>query len=167
MKAIVVVCSFHHQNTQKIAERIAGSIGAPVIAPRQIIPRELLEYDLVGFGSGIYDAMHHKELLALADNLMQVSGKKAFIFSTDGVPRIIVKSKKLLKDKMHSDHEALRKKLQYKGYTIIVEYGCAGFNTNSLLRLFGGFNNGMPDEADLALAEEFAKELKNCLESVI
>ena len=156
MNAIVVVCSIHHSNTEKVAKSMAGAIVARVTTPQQINPIALSGYDLVGFGSGIYDAMHHKDLLALADELPQVSGKKTFVFSTDGVPRVLVKSKKMLLDKMYSDHAVLREKLQNKGYTVVGEFGCGGFNTNSFLKLFGGFNKGSPDARDLALAEEFA-----------
>lgn len=163
MKAIVIVSSYHHKNTEKVAERMAGILNARIAAPNQIKPGELGEYDLVGFGSGIYDAMHHKKLLELADGLPQVNGISAFIFSTDGMPRALVKSNMLLDDKRHKDHTALREKLTAKGYKIVGEYGCAGFNTNSFLKLFGGINKGRPDEQDLIKAEAFARKLKDAV----
>lgn len=36
------------------------------------------------------------------------------------------------------NHSMLREKLQSKGYMIVDEFSCAGFNTNSFLKLFGG-----------------------------
>jgi len=36
---------------------------------------------------------------------------------------------------------------------------CAGFNTNSFLKLLGGVNKGKPDAGDLNRAEEFARNL--------
>src|SRR5512136_511326 len=86
MKSLVIVFSYHHKNTETIAKSIAHVIDAPVKTPQQVNPEELREYDLVGFGSGIYAAKHHKSLLDLADKLPQVTGKKAFIFSTYGAP---------------------------------------------------------------------------------
>lgn len=160
MKAIVIVSSYHHKNTEKIAKHIAEVLGAQVISPQQINPQELLDYDLVGFGSGIYDAKHHLKLLDLADNLPPANGKRAFLFSTDGMPRALVKSETMLADKMREDHKVLREKLLAKGYTIAGEFGCAGFNTNSFLKLFGGINKGRPDENDLSLAEAFARKMR-------
>ncbi len=138
----------------------AGVLDAQVAAPYQIKLQELLDYDLVGFGSGIYDAKHHIKLLELADQLPNASGKKAFLFSTDGVPRFVLKNAALLQEKMRKDHETLRSKLQAKGYEIVGEFGCAGFNTNSFQKFFGGINKGRPDNQDLAQAAEFARELK-------
>ena len=86
---------------------------------------------------------------------------KAFIFSTDGAPRFIYNSDLMLKDKMNKDHEALRIKLKDKGYEIVGEFNCPGFNKNSFLKYIGGFNKGRPNEADLQLAERFAFKLKN------
>ena len=53
-RSLVVVFSYHHKNTEKIAHAIAGVLGAPVTTPQQATPEEIAEYDLVGFGSGIY-----------------------------------------------------------------------------------------------------------------
>ena len=86
MKSLVVVFSYHHKNTEKVAKSIAKVIDAPVKTPHEVIPEDLREYDLIGFGSGIYSAKHHQSLLDLADKLPQVTGKKAFIFSTYGAP---------------------------------------------------------------------------------
>jgi flavodoxin len=156
MKAIIVVSSYHHKNTEKVALRIAGILDAQVVAPQQIDPPVISSYDLVGFGSGIYDAKHHKSLLALADELPSANGTKAFIFSTDGVPRTLFKSESWLRNKTRKDHAPLREKLQAKGYEVIDEFNCAGFNTNVFLKYFGGVNKGRPDNGDLAQAEKFA-----------
>ena len=156
MKAIVVVSSYHHKNTEKVAGCIAQVLGARTVTPQEIRPNDLGAYDLIGFGSGIYDAKHHKKLLELADSLPYAEGKKAFLFSTDGMPRFVVKSSIMLHDKMLKDHAALRERLQAKGYAITGEFNCAGFNTNSFLKLFGGINKGRPDKHDLDLAAAFA-----------
>ncbi|NLF28070.1 MAG: flavodoxin [Clostridiales bacterium] len=149
MKSIVVVCSYHHGNTEKVARRIAEVLDARVVAPEGLNPAELADCDVVGFGSGIYDAMHHKKLLDLADRLPRADGKRAFLFSTDGTPRFAMKNEAAFREKMRKDHEALREKLLAKGYAIAGEFNCAGFNTNSFLRAFGGFNRGRPDAREL------------------
>jgi flavodoxin len=109
----------------------------------------------VGFGSGIYGEKHHKQLLKLAEALPKVKKKKAFLFSTSGVPKIGWSEEKVAKD-----HKKLREKLESKGYQIIDEFGCMGFNTNSFTKFFGGINKGRPNKEDLENAREFARGLK-------
>jgi flavodoxin len=157
MKSLIVCFSYHHNNTQKIAEVMAKVLNAQVKPPQQTSPEELQQYDLVGFGSGIYGYQHHTSLLDLADKLPQVTNKKAFIFSTTGAPVIFGAS---ALTKALEFHVRLREKLQSKGYMIADEFICAGFNTNKFLKLFGGINKGRPNTEDLKNAEEFAKNLE-------
>ncbi len=155
VKSLVILFSCHHKNTEKIAKAIAKVLGAEVKTPRQLKPEEIAEYDLVGFGSGIYGATFHASLLDLADKLLQVTGKKAFIFSTFGAPAAFVG-----REFIGKNHGQIREKLQAKGYTVIGEFGCAGWNTNSFLRFFGGLNKGRPNAEDIRGAEEFARSVK-------
>ncbi len=53
MKSLIVLCSYHHNNTQKVAEAMAKVFDAQIKSPQQTSPEELQEYDLVGFGSGV------------------------------------------------------------------------------------------------------------------
>jgi flavodoxin len=151
VKSLIVVFSYHHKNTQKLAEVMAKILDAQVRSPQETVPDELVQYDLVGFGAGIDSGKHYRELLDFADALPQVTDKKAFIFSTSGMTG----EKKLVKD-----HLALREKLQSKGYLIVDEFQCIGFNTNSFLKYFGGINKGRPNSEDLKHAEEFALKLE-------
>ena len=147
----MVVFSYHHKNTQTVAEVMAKVLDAQVQSPQETGSDELEQYDLIGFGAGIDSGKHYKEILDFADALPQVTDKKAFIFSTSGMTG----EKKLTKD-----HSALREKLQSKGYLIVDEFQCKGFNTNSFLKYFGGINKGRPNEEDLKHAETFAEKLK-------
>jgi len=156
-KTIIVLISYHHNNTRKIAEVFARVLGAETKTPQQTDPNELQQCDLVGFGSGIYGYQHHKSLLALADGLPLAPRKKAFIFSTTGAPAVFGKS---ALTKALEQHAPLREKLQSKGYRIVDEFICAGFNTNKFLKYFGGINKGRPNAEDLRHAEEFASKLK-------
>ncbi len=60
---------------------------------------------------------------------------------------------------MANNHAEIRGKLQLKGFDVIGEFGCAGWNTNSFLKYFGGLNKGRPDAEDLMNAEVFARDL--------
>lgn len=154
MKSLIVCFSYHHNNTQKIADVMAKVLDAQVKSPQQTCPEELQKYELVGFGSGIDSDKHYTVLLDFADKLPQVTGKQAFIFSTGAMAG---------EDKLVKDHSTLREKLQSKGYRIVGEFQCKGFNTNGFLRFFGGMNKGRPNAEDLKHAAEFAMSLKKTL----
>ncbi len=150
-KALLIVYSYHHKNTEKIANVFAKVLDAKVTSPLEIDSDELKKYDLIGFGAGIDSGKHYKEILDFADTSPHVTNKKAFIFSTSGITG---------EKKRTNDHSALREKLQSKGYLIVDEFQCKGFNTNSFLKYFGGINKGRPNAEDLKHPEEFAKNLK-------
>ena len=155
MKSLLVLLSYHHNNTEKIANVFAKVLDAQIKTPQQINPEELQEYSLIGFGSGIYSVKHHEDLLYLADKLPQVTNRKAFIFSTSAM---------MGEAKVAKDHSLLKEKLQSKGYMIVDEFACKGFNTNKFLKYFGGMNKGRPNAEDLKHAEEFAQNLKQNLQ---
>ena len=151
MKSLLVVYSYHHHNTEKIAQVIARVLDAPIKTPDKVNPEEIPDYGLIGFGSGIYSGKHHEYLLSLADRLPHSTTGRVFLFSTAGITGDA---------KIARDHSLLREKLQSKGYLIVGEFGCKGFNTNSFLKYFGGMNKGRPNAEDLLRAEEFARGLK-------
>lgn len=159
LKCLLIVYSYHHNNTQKVAEAMAKVLDAEIKTPQQTNLDELKKYDLVGFGSGIDSGKNYPELLDFASKLPQVENKKAFVFSTSGMP-IGVSGQQRLEKYTSKCHTTLKETLQSKGYTIVDEFGCAGFNTNVFLKYFGGLNKGRPNEEDLKHAEEFAQNLK-------
>ena len=151
MNCLLVVFSYHHMSTEKVAKVFAKVLGAEIKTPQQVDPDVFQVYELVGFGAGIDSGRHYKPVLDLADKLPEVDNQKAFIFSTAALSN---------NKKMRDDHSTLREKLESKGYTIVDEFQCKGINTNSFLRYFGGMNRGRPNAKDLKRAEEFAKKLK-------
>lgn len=150
VSSAVFIYSYHHKNTEKIARAIANTINAEIKNLDDKKQYDLNEYDLIGFGAGIDSGKHYAPLLEMVSSFPQVINKKAFIFSTSGIYN---------EKKMYKDHKALRDILISKGYVIIDEFSCAGFNTNSILKLFGGMNKGKPDTSDLKRAENFALKL--------
>jgi len=152
MKNAIIYVSIHHGNTEKVAKTIANVLNADLKKPEQIEPNGLSDYELIGFGSGINGEKHYKILLDFADKLPHVTNKKAFIFSTCSAIG-------MTKEAVLKNHQLLREKLQSKGYIIVDEFSCAGWNTNSFLKLFGGLNKGRPNAEDLKNAERFAENL--------
>ncbi len=155
MKSIICVYSYHHNNTEQIANAISEVIGAKIGTPQALIPEEIVSYDLIGLGAGIDSGKHYKPLLEFANSMPATEDKKkTFLFSTAGVSS----EKKTIKD-----HKALREILIAKGYDIIGEFACKGFNTNSILKFVGGMNKGHPNADDIKAAQDFAQRvLKNC-----
>lgn len=158
IKSLVIVFSYHNKNTEKIAGVFAEVLGAGMKTPQDVNPEGLDEFELIGFGSGVYGEKHHASILGLADKLPRADGKLAFIFSTFGAPASWAKGEQL-KEFVAKNHSLLRGKLQSRGYVIVDEFSCPGLNTNSFLRFFGGLNKGRPNAEDFKAAEEFARGL--------
>jgi flavodoxin len=156
MKALIIYISVHHGNTERVAKVMANTLDADLLQLKQTDASMLEQYDLIGFGSGIYFGKHHGSLLDYIDKLPMLRNKKAFIFSTSGLRKIPF---------VHDFDKPLRKKLQQKGFDIIGEFSCRGLDTYRATKLVGGVNKGRPNADDLRQAEDFARGLKNSGES--
>ncbi len=148
MQVLIICASISHGNTEKVARAMAQVLGASVRRPAEVMPEELVAYDLVGFGSGIYFGRHHPSLLALAERLPELR-KRAFVFSTRGAPML------------GPCHRALKAKLRAKGWQVVGEFSCKGWDTYGCLRRIGGINKGRPNDRDLARAKAFAEVLRD------
>lgn len=143
-KALLICASFHHNNTFAIAQAIGAELDAKVIKPNEFDVETISEYDLIGFGSGIYNRKHHQGIFNLIDNLKIQDHKHAFIFSTSTIPfKTISKN--------------IKESLIEKGFDIIGEYNCKGFMDYSFTKYFGGLNKGRPNEVDIEKARDFAR----------
>jgi flavodoxin len=152
MKALIIYVSVHHGNTEKVARVMANVLDADLLDVKQANVGMLAQYDLVGFGSGIYFGKHHESLLDFADSLPMLRNRRAFIFSTSGLRKIPF---------VHDFDKPLRRRLQRKGFDIIGEFSCRGLDTYRATRLVGGVNKGRPSAEDLKQAEDFATGLRD------
>jgi flavodoxin len=159
-KTLIICQSIHHGNTLKIAEVLANELNAEIKKPSEVKNEELDGFDLIGFGSGIYDDMHHISMLDLVDNLPAGAGKKTFIFSTSGVP-VAIFGNKFLSNYSIKAHATLKNKLETKGYKVLDDLILPGFNTNVFLKYFGGINKNRPNQKDFEVAREFALKIKH------
>ena len=142
MKVLIVYNSVHHGNTEKIAKVIADELKAKMVKPTEGEVNKLSEYDLIGFGSGIYMSKHHESILQLVEKLPAVKDKKAFVFCTSGSSK--------------NYNGPLKEKLTAKGFQVVGEFSCKGFDTYGPFKLIGGINKGRPNEEDCRKAQEFA-----------
>lgn len=152
MKTLIVCKSHHHGNTWKIAETIGEVLNAEIIEPKERYSSSLSNYDLLGFGSGIYWARFPGEIFDFVENLPEVEGKKAFTFSTSGMRKIPI---------INGFGGKIKDKLSEKGFEIVGEFSCRGYNTFFLFKLAGGIQKGKPGDEDLRRAKEFAKRIRN------
>lgn len=152
----IILCdSVHHQNTAKIARAIAEPLAACVVEPEQAHHDILDQHDLIGFGSGVYFGRLHPALFQWLDTLPDklsasttTSRKPAFIFSTSGLSFLAP-----------FWHAPLKDKLAQKGFDLVAEFHCRGFDTWGPLWLVGGINKHHPDQHDLERAASFARRL--------
>ena len=146
MRVIIIYHSEHHGNTRKLADVISEELEATTVPSEQAQRLDIGEYDLVGFGSGIYYGDFHKLMYKFLSHLPQQHGKKAFLFSTTG-------------SKAYSEraHNKFAVSLREKGFDIAGEYSCPGFDTALSAE---GINKGHPTADELKQAREFATGLK-------
>lgn len=143
-----LVESVHHGNTAKVAESIASVLRADIAVPEAVPYTALADYSLVGFGSGVYYGQMHPALLEWVRGLPDspMAGTPAFIFSTSGLPFLA-----------RLWTAPLRRLLARKGFHIVGEFSCRGFDTWGPLWLTGGLNRKHPDAHDLERARRFAE----------
>lgn len=131
-----------------IGKKTAEVLEATLIEPKDLNKRMLLDYDLIGFGTGIYNRKHNQSLLKLVNDLDIQKDKKVFVFSTSTV-------------KVKSMHEALNKLLTEKAFNIVGQFQCKDFmNYGFTKHLFGGLNKGRPNDSDFLKVINFAIKLK-------
>jgi len=152
LKALLIYVSVHHGNTEKVAVSMANILNADLLQVKQADVAKLEQYDLIGFGSGVYFGKHHATLLDFVDGLPIVGNKKAFIFSTSGLRKIPL---------VHDFDKPLRERLQRKGLHVVGEFSCRGYDTSRAAMILGGINRGRPNARDLQQAGDFAGRLKD------
>ena len=147
-KKVLIICvSVHHGNTLKIARAMGEIFNSEIVEPENFNPEDLANYDLIGFGSGIYNQKHHQRIFSFIAKLPLQNNKKAFVFSTNtfGLKKL---------------HQPLKVKLGEKGFNIIGEFSCPGFINYGITKyFFGGISKKRPNDNDLVNARDFSKNI--------
>ena len=147
MKTVIIYASTHHENTKKVVETISIECQVELIDATKVHEKDLSDYDLIGFASGIFYSKFSAQVLNFAkDNLPM--GKDVFFIATAGNPR------KNYFDSITAITE--EKKCKERG-----RYQCKGFDTYGPLKLVGGIQKGHPDEEELNAAVDFYKRIAN------
>ncbi|ASW43973.1 MAG: flavodoxin [Clostridiales bacterium] len=155
MKALILYYSNYKHNTEKLAKVFARKINCDLINIESTKDINLENYDLIGFGSGVYKESMAPKLFKLVDRL-NLKGKNVFVFSTSGVGMKFYNNK-------------LLKLLKEKGAIIKGSFACKGsfiakeFSDNKIFDFLGKLSQGHPNEKDFKKAEEFITKLVKLL----
>ena len=143
MKSILIYASTHHGNTKKVVDAIANEFDIEVVDATRIHEKDLTDYDLIGFASGIFFTKFSEQVLRFATNCLP-ENKNVFFIATAGNP---------MKGNFHSIASiAEEKKCNEAG-----RFQCKGFDTYGPFKLVGGIQKGHPDEDELKDAIDFYK----------
>ena len=149
-RPLIVSKSVHHQNTARIAHVMADVLGAECLSPDQCPYHMLGSCTLLGLGSGVFYGRVHADIWRWVQNLPEqyAATLPVFIFTTSGLPVLT----KLW-------HWPLKSALTQKGYDVIAEFSCRGFDTWGPLWLTGGLNRKHPDTRDIQRVRDFADRI--------
>ncbi|WP_225726518.1 MULTISPECIES: flavodoxin family protein [unclassified Nocardia] len=145
MKALIVCVSVSHGNTRKVADVMGQVLQARVVEPEQVDIAELADYDLIGFGSGIFFQAFHPRLRQFVRSLPEAERGRAFVFTTSGFPPVFRPFVRLV---------------ERKGFEVADTFSCRALDTMPPFKLVGGVNKDRPNADDLAAARAFAEGLR-------
>ena len=149
MKTAIVYYSQHHGNTKKLVDAIAQQDDVCLINVVENPNADLLEFDCIGFASGIYFAAFAKQLLVFAEQKLPPH-KNVFLLNTCGFQSGVY-------------FDAIRKIVRAKECQELGAYQCLGFDTFGPFKLVGGIAKGHPNEEEIADAVRFFLEIKGKL----
>ena len=153
MKILVVVESKHLGNTLKIAQAMAEVAPMTLTNVENAKTYDFHDFDIVGFGSGIYMGKHDERLLEFVGHL-PVEKAYSFVFSTCG------------SNAFEKNNRCLTEELQSKNKIILGTFTCKALDKVFFLKFFGGINKGRPNSKDFEDAKNFIREIMKKYEAV-
>ncbi len=147
MKSLILYYSTYGNHTKQLAELFGRMLKADLISLRNTRDIDIEQYDLIGFGSGIYHESMAPQIFRCAEQL-KLEKKDVFIFSTSGVG-------------MTFYNKRLIKLCKEKGANCRGSFACKGsfqskdFCENKVFELMGNLSQGHPSSKDIRKAERF------------
>lgn len=145
MKILVIVNSTHQQNTMKIAEAMAEVAPITIVDVNDAERHNVANYDIVGYGSGIYAGKFGKKILKHINKNIN-SLKNVFLFSTSATGNV-------------KYNEKLVSLLNNNGKTVLGSFTCKSFCKWFIFAIGGGINKGHPDIEDFESAQTFVEQV--------
>lgn len=147
MRILVIINSTHRQNTLKIAEAMSEAAGLTIVDVDDADKYNVRDYDIVGFGSGIYAGKFGKKILNYIDKNLE-DLKNVFVFSTSGTGK-------------EKYNEGLVTYLNENCKNVLGSFACKGLCKWFIFALAGGIAKGHPDMEDYESAQVFIEQVLN------
>lgn len=145
MKILAIIKSKHKKNTLKIAEAMAEVSPITVCDVNEAENYDLMQYDIIGFGSGITAGKFSNEVFKfIVRHIKDLSN--VFVFSTSAKGKIEYNSE-------------LETYLNNNCKNVLGSFACKGYCNWFIFALIGGISKGHPDEADTDNAKSFIKQV--------
>ena len=147
MKTLIIYCSQHKRNTEKIANVFKEKGECYLINLKKKVNINLEGYDLIGFGSGVYVENVSPKLFRLIEEL-DLKNKNVFVFSTSGV------GMKFYNNKLIKALEA-RGAINKGSFSCKGSYDAEKFTDNKIFKGMSIISKGHPNNRDLKKAQKF------------
>jgi len=187
MKAIIICKSFHKKNTQMIAEEIAQVLDCEIKPPESTSPHELVDYDLIGFASGIYRGQFHASILNLVEELgKELNEQPNKQLDEELNEELKGEEKEKMKEKLDEKKEKeekkpscflvstsgfrplpifnnyqrkIKNKVKQQDLNLLGCFTCRGHDEYGFLKHIGGLYQNHPSPQDRSRARKFAKKM--------
>ena len=129
----------------KIAEAMSEAVALNIVDIADAANYNLGDYDIVGFGSGIYAGKFAKKIVKLIDNNID-DLKNVFLFSTSGTGK-------------EKYNQSLVDYLNQCGKNVLGSFACRGLCKWFIFAIGGGVSKGHPDGEDFDAAQTFIEQV--------
>lgn len=146
MKTVLIYASTHHGNTKKVVDAISNECEIEVVDATKVHEKDIRDYDLIGFASGIFFTKFSEQVLNFA-RVNLPANKDVFFIATAGNP-------------MNGNFNSIADIAKDKKCNERGRFQCKGFDTYGPFKLVGGIQKGHPNESELKAAVEFYKGLQ-------
>ena len=141
MKTLIILNSTHRNNTKNVAEAMAEVTPVTIIDINDASSYNVGDYDIVGYGSGIYAGKFGKKIIEHIENNIK-DLNNVFIFSTSGTGN-------------EKYNEKLVNYLNENCKHVLGSFSCKGLCKWFIFALVGGIAKGHPSAEDFSKAQEF------------
>lgn len=144
-QTVIVFASRHHQNTRKLVQNLAQTLGFDLIDAEDPASTDLSDYERIGFASGIDFGRFYPSVEDFVKEHLP-EGKSVFFLYTCA----------RTSSRFTADMERLALD---KDARILGSWGCRGYNTYGPWKWIGGMNKDHPSQQEIREAIDFCKNL--------
>ncbi len=150
MKIVIIYASTKGKNTEEVANIIKKVTKGKVFVYYKVNMKEIMESDIVVFGSDVYDSRFNEGIIRFVKNIYYGKKKKVFIFSTTCAPTSFF---------INRATKHFKKILLKKEFNFIDSLNCYTFSYNTILNIFRKNKKITLSKKDIEKVEDFAKKI--------